>query len=164
MALYQGVLSSSNLRLRGYRVTNGLNFFFNFLSNVRLRGYRVTNRLNFLSLNFQNEKVTRLPGLQGLQWATRLNLIFFETLEHSSQVTRLQGFEGYMVTELQNPPYILPYLEWSTMLSLPFLIHTIWFRHGKTRWPCWPVGANFLGMMLNIPGTFTQFFRCFMQI
>ena len=67
MALYQGVLSSSNLRLRGYRVTNGLNFFFNFLSNVRLRGYRVTNRLNFLSLNFQNEKVTRLPGLQGLQ-------------------------------------------------------------------------------------------------
>ena len=86
-------------------------FFLNFLSNVRLRGYRVTNRLNFLSLNFQNEKVTRLPGLQGLQWATRLNLIFFETLEHSSQVTRLQGFEGYMVTELQNPPYILPYLH-----------------------------------------------------
>ena len=39
-----------------------------------------------------------------------MNLIFFETLGHSSQVTRLQGFEGYMVTELQNPPYILPYL------------------------------------------------------
>ena len=37
-------------------------------------------------------------------------MIFFETLEHSSQVTRLQGFEGYMVTELQNPPHILPYL------------------------------------------------------
>ena len=35
---------------------------------------------------------------------------FFKTSEHSSQVTRLQGFEGYMVTELQNPPYILPYL------------------------------------------------------
>ena len=31
MALHQGVLSSSNLRLRGYRVTNRLNFFFNFL-------------------------------------------------------------------------------------------------------------------------------------
>ena len=54
----------------------------------------------------------RFPGLQGLQRATRLNLIFFETLGHSSQVTRLQGFEGYMVTELQNPPYILPYLVW----------------------------------------------------
>ena len=63
----KGSCPISNLRLRGYRVTNGLNFFFNFLSNVRLRGYRVTNRLNFLSLNFQNEKVTRLPGLQGLQ-------------------------------------------------------------------------------------------------
>ena len=35
---------------------------------------------------------------------------FFEISELSSQVTRLQGFEGYMVTELQNPPYILPYL------------------------------------------------------
>ena len=35
---------------------------------------------------------------------------FFKTSEHSSQVTRLQGFEGYMVTELQNPPHILPYL------------------------------------------------------
>ena len=37
---------------------------------------------------------------------------FFKTSEHSSQVTRLQGFEGYMVTELQNPPYILPYLHY----------------------------------------------------
>ena len=97
MALYQGVLSSSNLRLRGYRVTNGLNFFFNFLSNVRLRGYRVTNRLNFLSLNFQNEKVTRLPGLQGLQWATRLNLIFFK-LTHP----RLRGYRVSKVTWLRN--------------------------------------------------------------
>ena len=30
MALHQGVLSSSNLRLRGYRVTNGLIFSLNF--------------------------------------------------------------------------------------------------------------------------------------
>ena len=36
---------------------------------------------------------------------------FFETLEHSSKVTRLQGFDGYIVTELQNPPHILPYLS-----------------------------------------------------
>ena len=40
---------------------------------------------------------------------------FFKTSEHSSQVTRLQGFEGYMVTELQNPPHILPYLTMTTL-------------------------------------------------
>ena len=99
MALHQGVLSSSNLRLRGYRVTNGLNFFFNFLSNVRLRGYRVTNRLNFLSLNFQNEKVTRLPGLQGLQWATRLNLIFLNLLIPGYEVTGFRRLHGYGIAK-----------------------------------------------------------------
>ena len=67
-----------------------------------------------------------LPGLQGLRRPSRGPLLitskvmqlrgykpvkFFETLEHLSQVTRLQGFEGYMVTELQNPPHILPYLS-----------------------------------------------------
>ena len=42
---------------------------------------------------------------------------FFKTSEHSSQVTRLQGFEGYMVTELQNPPYILPYLLFQGLIA-----------------------------------------------
>ena len=48
-ALNQGVLSSSNLRLRGYRVTNWMIFFFKFLEK------RVT-------------RFPGLPGLQGLRW------------------------------------------------------------------------------------------------
>ena len=117
MALYQGVLSSSNSRLRGYRVTNGLNFFFNFLSNVRLRGYRVTNRLNFLSLNFQNEKVTRLPGLQGLRWATRLNLIFLNLLIPGYEVTGFRRLHGYGIAK--SSIYLAISINWESTISSP---------------------------------------------
>ena len=72
MALYQGVLSSSNLRLRGYRVTNGLNFFLQIFRITRLRGYQ---------------------GLRGLTCDTGVTIAIKGSSPH-----QMQGYEVTKVT------------------------------------------------------------------
>ena len=91
--------------MQGYAVTNMWNFFPQFLRIKRLQGYQGywgykgydSHQGVFSSTN------ARLRGYEVTNLWMNMNL--FETFEHSSQVTRLPGFEGYMVTELQNPPH-----------------------------------------------------------
>merc|ERR1711978_834956 len=90
MALNQGVHSSSNLRLRGYRVTSLLNFFPKYFFTKRLRGYQGYQGYRGydgppsrgrLLIKF---KVTRLQGYQQVEFF----LQFF-------RIKWLRGYQGY---------------------------------------------------------------------